>query len=174
MPIQNGFNNNLIQHIMKKSNLYGLLIAVLLLSGAACGESEEERQAREQARMDSIRAAQQAEIDRQMAALQDSVVTAEAEAAIEEQTADYILTEEGHFVVQVGAWRSEEKAQSYVDKLSSRDYPTAYVVKTGNEETGDVWFRVRVGYLNTRDGAKIFGEELSKELNSGYWIANRD
>ena len=163
---------------MKKSNHFVLLIAVLVLVVAACGESEEERQAREQARLDSIRIAQQAEIAAQMAALQQDSSTdaTDATPGMEEAgtTLNYQLTQDGHFVVQVGAWRSEEKAQSFVNKLSSRDYPAAYVVKTGDETTGDVWFRVRVGYLSTRDGAKLLGQELGQELNSGYWIANRD
>ena len=69
---------------------------------------------------------------------------------------------------------SEEKAQSFVDSWADRNYPNAYVVKTGNELTGDIWFRVRVGNFATRLDAENFGTELATEINSGFWVASKD
>jgi cell division septation protein DedD len=150
---------------------------MLFFSLAACGESEEERQARLQAYQDSLRAVEQAKVAEMMAQMQDSIDAAEAEEMPMEEEPESTstgLVEDGNFVVQVGAWRSEEKAQSFVNKWADRNYPNAYVVKIGDESTGDVWFRVRVGDFNTKSEAENFGVELSSEINSGYWVATKN
>ena len=113
-----------------------------------------------------------------MIEMEDSITTSESNTIDEEMdettNSEYDFSEEGQFLVQVGAWRSEEKAQSYVDSWSDRDYPNAYVIKTGNELTGDIWFRVRIGYFSTPISAENFGSELSTEINSGYWVVNKN
>lgn len=159
---------------MKKISLYTVLLAVTFMTITACGESEEERRAREQARLDSLRQVQQQEIAEMMAQMEDSTQAEEAEMEEDEMSssASGTISESGPFVVQVGAWRSEEKAQSFVDKWADRNYPSAYVVQTGNEATGDVWFRVRVGYFETREAAQEFGADLGAEINTGFWVAN--
>jgi len=141
----------------------------------ACGESEEERRAREQARMDSLRMVQQQEIAAQMAALEkenaSSEDNADSEADMNNQTAGYSFVENGEYAVQVGAFRSEDKANGYIAKWSDRNYPSAYTVKVGEEQYGDVWFRVRVGFFGTKDDAAKLGTELAEEMNSGYWVS---
>lgn len=162
---------------MKNVHIFSLSLVMLFFSLAACGESEEERQARLQAYQDSLRAVEQAKVAEMMAQMQDSIDAAEAEEMPMEEEPESTstgLVEDGNFVVQVGAWRSEEKAQSFVNKWADRNYPNAYVVKIGDESTGDVWFRVRVGDFNTKSEAESFGVELSSEINSGYWVATKN
>lgn len=164
---------------MKKISLFPLLLAVLLFTFSACGESEEERRAREQARLDSLRAVEQARVAEMMAQMQDSIDAAEATEPEMDSTdntpsGSYEFVEDGSYVVQVGAWRSEDKAQSFVDKWADRNYPSSYVVKHGNEATGDVWFRVRIGNFGDKASAEQLGAELANEINTGYWVANRN
>ena len=163
---------------MKNVHIFSIALAVLFFSISACsGESEEEKQARLQAYQDSLRAVEQAKIAEMMAAMEDSVNAANEEELMEEEVdmpGEYGFSEDGNYVVQVGAWRSEEKAQAFVDGWADRSYPNAYVVKTGNELTGDVWFRVRVGDFATKQDAENFGAELGSEINSGYWVASKD
>ncbi len=162
---------------MKNLHIFSLTLVMLLFSLAACGESEEERQARLQAYQDSLRAVEQAKVAEMMAQMQDSIDAAEAEEMLMEEESEspsFGLVEDGSFVVQVGAWRSEEKAQSFVNKWADRNYPNAYVVKIGDEATGDIWFRVRVGDFNSKSEAESFGAELSSEINSGYWVATKN
>jgi septal ring-binding cell division protein DamX len=164
---------------MKNVHIFSIALAILFFSISACGgESEEEKQARLQAYQDSLRAVEQAKIAEMMAAMQDSIDAAESEELMEEEetgmTGNYGFSEDGNFVVQVGAWRSEERAQAFVDNWADRNYPNAYVIKTGNELTGDIWFRVRIGNFATKLDAENFGTELSTEINSGYWVANKD
>lgn len=160
---------------MKNFSLYTLLLAVTFMTFTACGESEAERQAREQARLDSLRLVEQQKVAAMMAELEDSAtVNDSGMEEMEEETHNSSISESGSYVVQVGAWRSEHKAQSFVDMWSDRNYPSSYVIKIGNEATGDVWFRVRVGYFQTREAAKEFGTTLAGEINTGFWVANKD
>jgi len=160
---------------MKRIGIYffALLLTGSLLQG--CGESEEERKAREQARLDSLRQAEQAKIDSMMQARQDSIAAAEAATQEEEeQETDYSdiqFSEDGEYIVQVGAWRSEVKANSFVETWNQRGYEQAYSIKVGNEQTGDVWFRVRIGFLPSKEEAEKFGQRLNSEYGTPYWVS---
>ncbi|HAH50010.1 MAG TPA: SPOR domain-containing protein [Balneola sp.] len=143
----------------------------------ACGETEEERRAKERARMDSLRQVQQQQIAEEMARLEEentSDATDEDEAtteAMSENNMAYSFVENGEYAVQVGAFRSEDKAKGYIAKWSDRNYPSVYTVKIGEEEYGDVWFRVRVGFFGSKEEAAKLGAELAEEINSGYWVS---
>lgn len=159
----------------------GVKLVLVVLGFAmlqACGETEEQRRAKEQARMDSLRKVQQQEIAQEMARLEKenaaSTETSEASEDMSEDASDnmeYTFVEDGQYAVQVGAFRSEDKAKGYISKWSDRNYPSAYTVKIGEEEYGDVWFRVRVGFFETKEDAAMLGTELAKEMNSGYWVS---
>ncbi len=170
----------LIYYVMKNFGIKLLLVAFAVVLVQGCGESEEERRAREQARMDSLRQVQQQQIAEQMRARQDSLEQANASGDTPGSTSgsesgastgSYSFEEDGAYAVQVGAFRSEEKANSFIAKWSDRNYPNAYVVKVGDEEWGDVWFRVRVGYFGTKEAAASLGKELAEEINSEYWVS---
>lgn len=156
---------------MKKLSIYTLLLAVALLSIQACGPSEEERRAAEQARLDSLRQVEEQRIAEQMEeARQDSIARAQEQQRQKEEAGPQ-FAENGEYAVQVGAFRSEVKAEKYLSNWDERDYANAYVVKVGEEETGDVWFRLRVGFFDSKDEAEKLGQELSEEINSGYWVS---
>ena len=161
---------------MKNVNLFLLIGAVVMVTLAACGESEAEKQARLQAYQDSLRQAEQAKVAEMMAQMQDSLnAVAAAEAAAEEEeeaSNEYNFVEQGPFVVQVGAWRSEDKAQHFVNAWADRNYPSSFVIKHGDEASGDVWFRVRIGFFASQADAETFGAMLAQEINTGYWVAN--
>lgn len=156
---------------MKKIGIILTTIVLGFFLLQACGPSEAEKRAAEQARQDSLKAAQEQKL---LAAREDSIARAkEAErlAKEEEENKRPRFSENGTYAVQVGAFRAEDTAQKYLDKWKDRDYPNAYVVKIGEEETGDIWFRLRVGYFDDTSQAETFGAELAKEMNSGYWVS---
>ncbi|WP_018127393.1 SPOR domain-containing protein [Balneola vulgaris] len=156
-----------------------LLGAFALILIQACGPTEEEKRAREQARMDSLLKVQQQEIAEAMAALEADSANNSMDEEASEMTEDntstssdgYTFAEDGQYAVQVGAFRSEEKAKAYLAKWADRSYPNAYTVKIGEEATGDVWFRVRVGFFSTKEDAAELGAVLAEEMNSGYWVS---
>ena len=154
---------------MKKASLLLFLMAFAMI-GFSCGESEADRMAREQARIDSIRVAEQAALEARMQAVEDSLAAVEAVRLAEEaaKTA-YTFDENGTYVLQTGAWRSEVKANLIADRWSRR-VSAAYVVQGGDETSGDVWFRVRIGYFPTMQDAQNFGAEMGLS----YWVTTRN
>lgn len=145
-------------------------VAISLLN--ACGPSEEEIQRREQARQDSLEQVRQQRLEQQR---QDSIQQARQdsiEAAKRERERNRIeFDSNGAFSVQVEAWRSEVKAQQQVQKWVDRGYENAYVVKTGNEETGDVWFRVRLGRVDTKAMAEKLESKLMRNHDEKAWTS---
>lgn len=156
---------------MKKTGIYSLLLAMLIIVVQACGPSEEELRATEQARLDSLRQVEEQRIAEMMEAKEDSIARAQEQQRIAEEEAKPQFAEDGTYVVQVGAFRSKEKANNYKAKLTDREFPHVYVNKSGNEETGNIWFRLRVGFFAEKAEAEKLGKELGAELNSGYWVS---
>ena len=155
---------------MKKASLL-LFLMVFAMIGFSCGESEADRMAREQARIDSIRVAEQAALEARMQAVEDSLAAVEA-VRLAEETAKTTSTfdENGSYVIQTGAWRSEVKANAQAAQWASEGVSAAYVVQTGDETTGDVWFRVRLGYFPSMQDAQNFGTEMGLS----YWVTTRN
>ena len=154
---------------MKKASLLLFLMAFAMI-GFSCGESEADRMARGQARIDSIRVAEQAALEARMQAVEDSLAAVEAVRLAEEATKTaYTFDENGIYVLQTGAWRSEVKANLIADRWSRR-VSAAYVVQSGDETSGDVWFRVRIGYFPTMQDAQNFGDEMGLS----YWVTTRN
>ncbi|NGP89128.1 SPOR domain-containing protein [Fodinibius halophilus] len=146
-------------------------IAIGLLN--ACGPSEEEKKRREQARQDSLEQVRQQRLAQQR---QDSIEQARQDSikAAEKRKRERNRIEfdsDGAFSVQVEAWRSKHKAQSQIQKWKDRGYENAYVVKYGTEETGDIWFRVRLGHLATKEMAQKLKDKLQRKHNEQSWIS---
>ncbi|WP_445665373.1 SPOR domain-containing protein [Fodinibius sp. AD559] len=157
---------------MKRVVIFLITSAIAISMLQACGPSEEEIQQREQARQDSLEQVKQQRLEQQR---QDSIEQARQdsiEAAKRERERNRIKYDNnGAFSVQVEAWRSKEKAEAQVQKWVDRGYENAYVVKMGNEETGDIWFRVRLGRVATKDMAKKLQDKLMRNHNEKSWIS---
>lgn len=149
-----------------------MLLAISVVSFQACGPSEEEKRAAEQARLDSLRQVEQQRVAALAEAREDSLALVAERERIEEEEANAIkFTDGGEYAVQVGAWRSEEKANQYKEMWKDREFPNIYVVKVGNEEKGNLWYRVRIGFFGSKEDAEKLGREISDEINSGYWVS---
>lgn len=161
-------------------------LVVLLVTGmvTACGGSDqqqtEQRQAqmqKKQARQDSIAKAKADSIARAKA---DSLAKAkkkqEQQKQKEKKEKDKLTLEDitfsstGAFAVQVEAWRSREKAEEQVSKWKKRGFSNAYVVKHGNEDTGNIWFRVRLGKVTDESTAQQLSQLIQKKYSEKTWI----
>lgn len=158
------------------NHLTGFLIIAVTVLGVlhACGPDEEElRQqelAEEQARQDSLERAEEAEL-RQMQ--QDEMEQQSSEERMEEDEEDSWQIDynpDGSFTVQVQSWRSRVKAEERADMWKGHGFDHAYVVEYGDDETGDVWFRVRLGNVSSFDMATRLQEKLKAEHNTDSWI----
>ncbi len=157
---------------MKRVVIFLITSAMAISMLQACGPSEEEIQQREQARQDSLERVKQQRLEQQR---QDSIEQARQdsiEAAKRERARNRIeYDSNGAFAVQVEAWRSEDKAKAQIQKWVERGYENAYVVKMGNEETGNIWFRVRLGQVATKDMAEKLQDKLMRNHNEKSWIS---
>lgn len=166
-----------------KDFLYFAVIAALSVTFLyACGPSEEELRLQElmeqQAREDSLEQVRQAEMEQMR---RDSLIRAEAErearlaeeAAAEPETILIDYAENGPFTVQVQSWRSEQKARQRAELWRTQGFEHAYVVKHGDEGTGDVWFRVRLGNVATLSMAERLQTKLNEEFNTQSWVDER-
>jgi cell division protein FtsN len=155
------------------------IITFLLLAGLtlsllhACGPSEEElreqERARQQAINDSLALVYEAQLEQMRLdsieqARQTSIAEAEARPVIE-------YSERGRYTVQIEAWRSENKARAQARRWQDRGFDRAYVVQFGDERTGEVWYRVRLGRFDTEETAKNLKDRLETEYNKESWIS---
>ena len=162
---------------MKRIIIYTLLITTSIGLISACGPSDEEIRRREQARQDSLEQVRQQKLEQMR---QDSIAQARADSIAatkaqqqkeQENSIESIeFDPNGVYAIQVESWRSEDKAQDRVSTWKKRGFSNAYVVKFGDEETGDVWFRIRLGRVNSQDMAQHLAKILMNKYNEKSWI----
>ena len=158
---------------MKYAIKYSGILFLMVLFIAACGPSEEEQRQREQARQDSLEQVRQDSLQQVRQQRQDSLAQAQADSArqAQDEQANITFTENGSFTVQVASWRSQVKAEQEASTWQERGYENANVVQHGNEATGDVWYRVRLGRIDTREMAQRLQQQLREKHQTESWIA---
>lgn len=158
---------------MKSALTYIIPIILSIAMLQACSPEEPEVERDQQAVQDSLEQVYEAEMEQMR---QDSVAQAREDsmnAAREQQAREEQIeySEDGDFVVQIEAWRSENKAQQQAEEWMSMGYDQAYIVSYGNKETGNIWYRVRIGHLDTREMAVRLQEKLQEEHNTVSWVS---
>ena len=162
---------------MKRTFLIFTIAALTSLTFLTqCGPSEQEKREMEQARQDSIEAAQadsiaQAERQAKMERQQELERQRKEEQERKEREARRIeYDENGNFTVQTEAWRSLDQAQKKLTVWKERGAEQAFIVKHGNEATGDIWFRVRLGKYATQQMAEKHAKLVMTDFNTKTWI----
>ena len=184
---------------MKKIILYSFLTAFSMVLIQSCGPSQKEKQVQKmnrqsqmaQARQDSIAKAQaEAEAKKREAELeqkQNQGTQSSADSGQTQQPAQQNHQTQqveqgsgssqiefirgGDYTLQVGSFRSKKVAQKQLDKWKKRGYSHAYIVKHGSDATGNVWFRVRLGVVKTKDMAKQLKQNVNSNYNTQSWIS---
>lgn len=128
-----------------------ILTLTLLIAIISCGNNAEKEALALKMKQDSIK---QAEQTARIKARADSLAQVmEQEKRQMQQESDEVTSSEfdllqgdesGSLVIQVEAWRSEEQANKRLSFWKSEGYENAYVVETGKEQTGDIWYRIRL------------------------------
>lgn len=146
------------------------IVSISLLN--ACGPSEEELREQEQARQDSLEQVRQDSLEQirqqQMEQARQDSIEAEREREAERNRIEF--SENGPLAIQVEAWRSADKAQNEVQKWIDRGFEQAHVVQHGDESTGNVWFRVRLGRVDSREMADKIANNLMEDYEAESWI----
>lgn len=158
---------------MKSALIYitTLLLSIALLQ--ACAPEEPEVEQSQEAIEDSLEQVYEAEIEQMR---QDSIDQAREDslAALREQDTQETQIEysdSGNYVVQIEAWRSQLKAQQQAEQWINRGYEQAYLVSYGDEDTGDVWYRVRIGQFETREMAERLQDKVEEDYGTATWIS---
>lgn len=160
---------------MMLKKIPAVLLSALLLTGYACGPSQEEIRAREKARQDSLA---QVEAQRLAKAEAERIANeqreaeerrlAEIEAEKERRRLEYDVN--GKFTVQIEASRALSTAERELALWKKRGYTDAFIVKFGDEETGDVWFRIRLGKFATRQMAEKAAGLVFEDFKRKTWV----
>lgn len=125
----------------------------------SCGPSEADLQREDQARRDSLA---------QALAQREAGTDSTGVDPVSDMT--FSFNDSGRFVVQVGSWRSETKATSLSEIWKNRGYSQAYIESYGNESTGDVWFRVRLGRMASRAQADALVRQIQERHGLTAWV----
>ncbi|MCH8568543.1 MAG: SPOR domain-containing protein [Balneolales bacterium] len=75
-----------------------------------------------------------------------------------------LISDTGNFTVQVAANRNRYMAERTLNKWHSDGFEPAFIAVEGDEETGDIWYRVFFGrYSNFKDA-----EAMSEILRNTF------
>lgn len=156
---------------MKKLLLIGLSISMGFMVIQGCGPSQEEIRAKEKAKQDSlarVEAQRQAQLEAERQAQLEAERLAAIEAEKERRRIEFDAN--GKYTVQVEASRARETAEKQIPIWKKRGYPDAFVVQHGDESTGDVWFRVRLGRFATRQMADKAAGLIMEDYKAKSWV----
>ena len=152
------------------------LLFLFSCSKQAPKESQQQQamqeQARQQAIQDSI-ARVQAKKEAQLAAQRERerVNKQKADSSSAHEPLSDVFTPSGDYTVQVSSWRSQWKALKELKKWKARGFSRAYVMKFGNEKTGNVWFRVRLGHLQSHADGEQIGKQIADKYDVSFWVS---
>lgn len=138
----------------------------------SCGPSEEELRQQEQARQDSLEQVREAELEEFRRDSLEMVRRDSIAKVMEEQRITY--DEDGDYTVQVEAWRSKVKAEKKLLTWQERGFENARVVEVGNEEIGNIWYRIRIGRFATEEMAEKLKNKVMDEYEANAWISRLD
>lgn len=151
------------------------IVTINIFSG--CGPSEDELEQQELALQDSLEQVYQEEVEEMrrdsLARTNQNNVEPQNENPVS-RTSSFEYSENGTYTVQIEAWRSESKAYNQAEMWKQRDFDRAFVIKYGNPEAGDVWYRVRLGKFETFEMAQNFKSMLEAEYNAESWVSKTD
>jgi len=91
-------------------------------------------------------------------------------AYAQENLQDVKYDDNGRFAVQVEAWRSEVKAGQRISYWKEQGLDHASFAKDGNEESGDIWFRLFLGRFANMEDAQHFQNVFAEKFNNETWI----
>jgi cell division septation protein DedD len=148
----------------KSQKFYVPVVLILLIGVTACSPKSdtpvETAGVASESTVDSAALAREAELE---AARRDSI-----RQALEATRISY--DEEGTFAIQLSAWRSMEKAEEIANEWKEKGFQSSFVVESGREESGDIWYRVRIGNFADREMAERAKSVLAREHGTESWV----
>lgn len=161
---------------MKKTLVLFFTLLLSLFFIQACGSGEQEaQQVAQQQRMEQQRA------DERARARADSLARVEEQRRVAEQREreridremrDFRFAENGALTVQVDSWQTLELAEAGLQRWKERGFDNAYLSEFVNDESGDVWYRLRIGRFASPRMAERLQYVLLQDFEQASWIDN--
>lgn len=139
-------------------------LALLLVAG--CSKKQEEADKLEQEMLDEEMAGDSAEMD-SMALGEGETLDASAVPVEEEPEFVPAVVEGEGYTVQVASCESLEYAQHLVEVYTSRGYEP-YITQFDKE--GQLYYRVRIGKIESESEAKALKNELADKYSIDAWV----
>lgn len=161
-----------------KNKMLSLFICFIIFGlFTSCGKDQKKQKQAKQARQDSLEQIRQRKRQQRLDSLAKARADSIAAAKKTNKKGEPVfnpkqngMSQNGHYAVQVGAWRSKDKAKHLASRWQTRGFENAFVVKYGNEETGNIWFRVRLGKFFTQQQAQKLRTWLTEKYQTHSWI----
>ncbi|HKI45237.1 MAG TPA: SPOR domain-containing protein [Balneolales bacterium] len=77
----------------------------------------------------------------------------------------------GNYTVQVGSWRYQKIAKKELKTWKGRGYRDAYIATYSKKSTGDVWYRVRLGRIQTYKAAEQAGKKIAQKFDVNFLVS---
>ncbi len=137
-----------------------------------------QQQARQQAIQDSMARARAqeeqgvtTERNHKRTSGEDSAANASTAPADTSSDFSSLFSPNGDYALQVSSWRSQKRAQEELNKWKKRGYSQAYLMKYGKEETGNIWYRVRLGHFKSHADGEQVSRKVNQEYNVHSWVS---
>lgn len=80
-----------------------------------------------------------------------------------------LFDDSGPFTVQIAAHRNRQMAEHSVNEWRESGFENAFIELDGNEETGDVWYKVNIGRYGSYSDALIMSEDMEQVYEIDTW-----
>ncbi|MFW6348545.1 MAG: SPOR domain-containing protein [Cyclonatronaceae bacterium] len=170
-----------MQIILQKSTAFILLIALLssLVVFQAC-KSEETEETPEDSQVENNDTSSESEPEPEPEPEPESEPEPEPEPESEpepepeperdrQQLNTNLFDESGAFTVQIAAHRNRFMAESTVEEWRESGFENAFIELEGNEETGDIWYKVNVGRYSSYSDAKQMADDMEQAYEVNAW-----
>lgn len=87
---------------------------------------------------------------------------------------EYSFNPDGRFSLQVRSFQSLNAAEEYLEVWIERGFESAYVQASQHEDSGETWFRVRLGNLSSLEEVEHLKQTVSDQFDVEAWITNTD
>lgn len=158
---------------MKTALSYVLIVFTAIFTLYGCGPSDEELREQERARQEAVQDSLQLVYQAQMEQMRQDSIEQARQDSIEEAEArpEFEHSDTGTFAVQVQSWRSRDKAEAQAAIWRERGFENAFITEYGDPDTGNLWYRVRLGRYESEEMAENVRSSIMQEYQADSWIS---
>jgi hypothetical protein len=74
-----------------------------------------------------------------------------------------------YYTIQVAAKKDKKSAEIFMKQMQEKGF-NAYIQRYNNQNTDELWFRIRVGSYTAKDSAKLVANKINSSMSLNTWI----